>query len=139
MLSTHLYARQPGVREGSGEERLPQIGFRDVKTHSHRWRIFLNVEPHLNKNSEKIKEAAATLKMKNESSYSLFTHVVSIDQRTNCFQRAEGVILSVVLTTAGVPDQVAALLVSQDVRCGSLKHGDIKNISAAAEGKKCYF
>lgn len=50
----------------------------------------------------------------------IFTHIVSVDQGTNCLQGTEGVILSVVLTTAGIPDQVAALLISQHVRCGSL-------------------
>lgn len=47
MLCTDLYARQPGVGEGSGEERLPQICFCGVETHRHGRRIFLNVEPHL--------------------------------------------------------------------------------------------
>lgn len=34
----------------------------------------------------------------------IFTHIVSVDQGTNCLQGAEGVILSIVLTTAGIPD-----------------------------------
>lgn len=124
------------MREGSGEKGLPQVGFCNVKTHPHWWCIFLNVEPHLNKNSEKNL-------MKNKMphwtgnltscSCSLFTDIVSIDQGTNCLQRAEGVILHIVLTTAGIPDQVAVLLTSQDICCGALKQKEIKNLSAAAE------
>lgn len=60
-------------------------------------------------------------------SCSLFTHIVSIDQATNCLQWAEGVVLSIVLTTAGIPDQVAALLISQDICSGSLRNEEIKN------------
>lgn len=52
---------------------------------------------------------------------SLFAHIVSIDQGANGLQWAEGVVLSIVLTTAGIPDQVAALLISQDISCGSLR------------------
>lgn len=43
-------------------------------------------------------------------SCSLFTHVVSIDQAADCLQWAEGVVLAVVLTAAGIPDEVTALL-----------------------------
>ncbi len=69
-------------------------------------------------------------------SCSLFTHIVSIDQATNCLQWAEGVVLSIVLTTAGIPDQVAALLISQDICCGSLRNEEMKNLSVAAERLK---
>lgn len=61
-------------------------------------------------------------------SHTLFTHVVSIDQAANCLQWAERVVLSVVLTTAGIPNQVAALLINQDICCGSLRNKEIKNI-----------
>lgn len=39
------------------------------------------------------------------------THIVSSDQATDHLQWTEGVILAIVLTTAGIPDQVAALLI----------------------------
>lgn len=50
----------------------------------------------------------------------LFTHVVGADQGAYSLQRAEGVVLAVRLTVAGIPDQVVVLLVGQDVRCGPL-------------------
>lgn len=39
-------------------------------------------------------------------------HIVSIDQGTNSLQRAEAVKLPIMLTTAGVPDDVAVQLTS---------------------------
>lgn len=49
------------------------------------------------------------------------THVISADQRADRLQGAEGVILAVALAAAGVPDQVAALLVGQHVGRRTLK------------------
>lgn len=42
-------------------------------------------------------------------------HVISADQPADRLQGAEGVVLAVALAAAGVPDEVAALLVGQDV------------------------
>lgn len=61
------------------------------------------------------------------------THVVSADQGTDGLQRAEGVILAVRLAVAGIPDQVVVLLVSQDIRCGSLRRQGAANISACTQ------
>ena len=44
------------------------------------------------------------------------THVVSVDDAADGLQRTEGVVLTVELSAAGVPDEEAALLQSQDVR-----------------------
>lgn len=70
------------------------------------------------------------------------THVVSADQGAYSLQRAEGVILAVRLAVAGIPDQVVVLLVSQDIRCGSLRrrrpqtsaflHKDVLKIAISA-------
>lgn len=49
------------------------------------------------------------------------THVIAADQRADRLQGAEGVVLAVALAAAGVPDQVAALLVGQDVGRRPLK------------------
>lgn len=48
------------------------------------------------------------------------SHVVRVDQAADHLQGAEGVVLTVVLTTAGIPDQVPALLIGQYIGCGSL-------------------
>lgn len=50
------------------------------------------------------------------------THVVRINQAADRLQRAESVVLIVELTAAGVPDKVAALLMGQNVCCGSLSN-----------------
>ena len=52
-----------------------------------------------------------------------WSHVVGADQAAHGLQGAEGVVLAVVMAAAGVPDQVAALLVGQDVRRGALGRG----------------
>ena len=44
------------------------------------------------------------------------SYVVGADQAAHGLQGAEGVMLAVVMAAARVPDQVAALLVGQDVR-----------------------
>lgn len=66
----------------------------------------------------------------------LLTHIVSIDQATDCLQWAESVILAIVLTTARIPDQVAALLKGQDICCGSLRKKNIRKLSVATEDLK---
>lgn len=49
------------------------------------------------------------------SRHAAATHVIGADQRADRLQGAEGVVLAVALAAAGVPDQVAALLVGQHV------------------------
>lgn len=61
------------------------------------------------------------------------THVVSADQGSYSLQRAEGVILAIRLAIAGIPDQVVVLLISQDIRRGSLRRKEAANISSFAQ------
>lgn len=42
-------------------------------------------------------------------------YITSIYQTSNGLKWAEGVILSIILTIAGVPDEVAALLICQNI------------------------
>lgn len=80
--------------------------------------MFLNVEPHLDKEDRASRCEQVTQR---SAACCVLTHVVGAEQRADRLQRAEGVVLAVALPAAGVPDQVAALLVRQDVGCRPLK------------------
>lgn len=55
---THLYTGEAGVRERSGEERLPALRFGDIKPHPHWSSVCLNIKPHLQeKNDQTINTA----------------------------------------------------------------------------------
>lgn len=51
----------------------------------------------------------------------MFTNVIGVDQAADGLQGAECVILTVVLPGAGIPDQIAVLLIRQNVRRRALK------------------
>lgn len=51
---------------------------------------------------------------------SFFTHIVRINQAADGLQRAESVALLIELPAAGVPDEVATLLMGQNICCWSL-------------------
>lgn len=60
------------------------------------------------------------------------SHVIGADQPADRLQGAEGVVLAVALAAAGVPDQVAALLVGQDVGRRPLTE-DFSNVEVGRE------
>lgn len=97
--------------------------------------MLLNVEPHLQRKSEKKKFNTTGSQLCDGGRFT--THVVSADQGADGLQRAEGVVLAVRLAVAGIPDQVLVLLVGQDVRCGSLRRKEAANISGFFRTETC--
>lgn len=90
--------------------------------------MFLDVEPHLEREGigcQAGKRGAASRRAD-------ATHVIGADQRADRLQGAEGVVLAVALAAAGVPDQVAALLVGQHVGRRPLKD-DVQTLVADGE------
>lgn len=125
------------MREGAGEEGLPAVALGDVEAHPHGRRVFLGVEPHL---ENKGVSARRTETVRPEGTWfwrdaaggGRRSHVIGADQPANRLQGAEGVVLAVALAAAGVPDQVAALLVGQDVGRRPLTE-DFSNVEVGRE------
>lgn len=106
--------------EGAGEKGLPAVALGDVEAHPHGRRVLLDVEPHLDTEGVDGQTKGAALARRWRWA-TVATHVISVDQRADRLQGAEGVILAVALAAAGVPDQVAALLIGQHVGRRPLK------------------